>query len=214
MDFPGADAAHGRAIALPGVSSIALVRASAFSAMIGRAAMATQLEARSVALDPLHPRVAAFSFEIKTTNRAYAEALADLAELENTNTLPPTARSIAARAQLFGGEPSKALAYTAVMDQFNRPYWEAIIHAKLGDRVASDRALAALQAIDDGRSGYQFATIHAMRGERDLSLKHLEQAFKARDPGLIGLRVDPALDPIRNDPRFVAIEKALRFPPV
>jgi len=52
-----------------------------------------------------------------------------------------------------------------------------------------------------------------MRGERDLAFAQLEQAI-ARRPGLIELRTDPALDPLRADPRFAAIAKRLDFPPV
>jgi len=33
-----------------------------------------------------------------------------------------------------------------------------------------------------------------------------------RDPGLVFLKTDPLLDPLRNEPRFQAIERELRFP--
>ena len=32
------------------------------------------------------------------------------------------------------------------------------------------------------------------------------------DPGLVTLRTDPLLDPLRNEPRFQAIERQLKFP--
>jgi hypothetical protein len=44
-------------------------------------------------------------------------------------------------------------------------------------------------------------------------MEALETAFRLRDPGLETIKVDPLLDPLRNDPRFQAIEKALKFPP-
>ncbi len=44
------------------------------------------------------------------------------------------------------------------------------------------------------------------------ALEWLETALRLRDGGLAWLRVDPLLDPLRNQPRFQAIERALRFP--
>jgi hypothetical protein len=44
------------------------------------------------------------------------------------------------------------------------------------------------------------------------ALEWLEIAMKLRDPGLIFLKTDAFLDPVRNEPRFQAIERQLRFP--
>jgi hypothetical protein len=37
-------------------------------------------------------------------------------------------------------------------------------------------------------------------------------ALRLRDPGLQDLKMDPLLDPLRNEPRFQAIERELKFP--
>ena len=44
------------------------------------------------------------------------------------------------------------------------------------------------------------------------TLESLDAAMPLRDPGLINLKTDPLMDPLRNEPRFQAIERALRFP--
>jgi hypothetical protein len=36
--------------------------------------------------------------------------------------------------------------------------------------------------------------------------------MRLRDPALLTLKTDPLMDPLRNEPRFQAIEKALKFP--
>jgi hypothetical protein len=36
--------------------------------------------------------------------------------------------------------------------------------------------------------------------------------MRARDPGLESLKTAPLMDPLRQEPRFQAIERALRFP--
>jgi hypothetical protein len=36
--------------------------------------------------------------------------------------------------------------------------------------------------------------------------------MRLRDPGFRRLKTDPLMDPLREEPRFLAIEKALKFP--
>ena len=75
-----------------------------------------------------------------------------------------------------------------------------------------DRALAALQA-GDGGSPYQQAEVYAVRGAPELAFAQLARALAVRDPGLIELKTDPAVDSLRPDPRFAAITAGLGFPP-
>jgi hypothetical protein len=44
------------------------------------------------------------------------------------------------------------------------------------------------------------------------ALGWLETALKVRDPGLLGLKSELLLDPVRNEPRFIAVERAMKFP--
>jgi hypothetical protein len=44
------------------------------------------------------------------------------------------------------------------------------------------------------------------------ALDWLDQAKRLGDPGLIYLRTDPLLDPLRKEPRFQAIQRDLKFP--
>jgi hypothetical protein len=52
-----------------------------------------------------------------------------------------------------------------------------------------------------------------MWGNTPKALEWLETALQLRDLQLINLKTEPLLDPLRNDPRFQAIERELRFPP-
>jgi hypothetical protein len=51
-------------------------------------------------------------------------------------------------------------------------------------------------------SPYGFAVLYAALGERDTAFEYLERAFEERDPMLLAVKVDPACDPLRSDPRF------------
>jgi len=49
-------------------------------------------------------------------------------------------------------------------------------------------------------------------GKNDLATTWLEKAFADRSNGLVFAKVEPELDPLRSDPRFIALEQKLNFP--
>lgn len=61
-------------------------------------------------------------------------------------------------------------------------------------------------------AAYQFAEIYAQRGVLAKAMEWLETAVRANDPGMIYLKTDPFVDPLRDQERFQAILRALRFP--
>ena len=54
----------------------------------------------------------------------------------------------------------------------------------------------------DGVGRYEIALVYAGLGEKAEAFKWLEDAYRAHDVGLVYLKVDPCLDPLRSDPRF------------
>jgi hypothetical protein len=44
------------------------------------------------------------------------------------------------------------------------------------------------------------------------ALEWRDTAVRLRDPGLIALKADPLMDPLRHEPRFQAILRELDFP--
>ena len=81
----------------------------------------------------------------------------------------------------------------------------------LGDRERglewAQRAFAL--APDDAMMLYNLACISAMAGRRDEALAFLERAVRAGMNFVQWLRMDSNLDPIRDDPRFTAVVRAL-----
>ena len=59
---------------------------------------------------------------------------------------------------------------------------------------------------------YQYAEIYAQLGDSDRAFAELGNAIEAKDPGLMYLKRDPYLDPIRGDPRYEALVRKLNFP--
>ncbi|WP_309606880.1 TIR domain-containing protein [Phenylobacterium sp.] len=214
LDLRGADASYRKALALPGVSARDLSTIAGFESYLGRGAEALALADRAINLDPLNPSPVRRRIDVLYRNRQYREALATTAVYDRANPDTPSHPYLTAMALIFSGDPKAALPVAARSEEtWVRYTCEAIAYAKLGDQAGSDQALAALKAIDGG-STYQLAEVYAVRGAPELAFAQLARALAVRDPGLIELKTDPAVDSLRADPRFAAIVAKLGFPPV
>jgi len=96
-------------------------------------------------------------------------------------------------------------------------YWQcqqclAVTYEKLGRHTDAEAALAELNASGDF-AAYQNAAVYAQWGNVPKALEWLDTAMRLRDEGLIYLKTDPLMDPLRKEPRFVAIMRELKFPP-
>jgi hypothetical protein len=58
---------------------------------------------------------------------------------------------------------------------------------------------------------YFFATLYAAMGQKDEALNWLEKGFRERDVFLAWLKVDSAVDPLRNDARFKQLLQEVGF---
>lgn len=56
-------------------------------------------------------------------------------------------------------------------------------------------------------SPYDLAVAHLGVGDKDNAFRLLDEAYHTRDEGLLWLKVDPALDRVRNDPRYLTLLK-------
>jgi eukaryotic-like serine/threonine-protein kinase len=59
---------------------------------------------------------------------------------------------------------------------------------------------------------YFLGVLHAALGEKDQAFTWLEQSYRERDPYLKWIKVSPALDTLRSDPRFEDLQRRLAFP--
>jgi len=75
-------------------------------------------------------------------------------------------------------------------ESFSKGGWEGFLRMRIGEL----RALAA--------NSYGVATYHTALGERDEAFAELNKAYDNHEYGILLLKVDPRLDPLRLDPRF------------
>jgi TolB-like protein/Tfp pilus assembly protein PilF len=88
----------------------------------------------------------------------------------------------------------------------------AAVYAKLGRRSDAESTLAKFKAQGGDTGAYQYAEIYTQWGNPAQALYWLETALRLRDGGLVVLKTDPLLDPLRKELRFQAIERELKFP--
>jgi serine/threonine-protein kinase len=97
-------------------------------------------------------------------------------------------------------------------DSLLRLIGEATLAARTRDRTGAITRIARLQQMAGDAVSYQIGQIYAELGETNRAFAALDKAIEVKDPGLITLKKDPVMDPIRTDPRFAALLKRLQFP--
>ena len=58
---------------------------------------------------------------------------------------------------------------------------------------------------------YNLAIIYLGMGDRERALDELEKAHAADSVLMVGLKMDRVFDPLRSQPRFIALLKKLNF---
>jgi hypothetical protein len=79
-------------------------------------------------------------------------------------------------------------------------------------RADAETMLKKLQTSMGDADAYQYVQIYAQWGNTAKALEWLDTAMRLRDSGLLELKTDPLLDPLRKEPHFQAIERELKFP--
>ena len=86
------------------------------------------------------------------------------------------------------------------------------MYEKLGRHADAEAELKKAQATAGDARAYSYAVIYAQWGDRAKSLEWLDTAVRSRSGVLLSLKTDPLMDPLREEPRFQAIERQLKFP--
>ena len=88
----------------------------------------------------------------------------------------------------------------------------AITYDRIGQREDAERALAKLRAAQGEGGAVSYAWGYAQWGDRGRALDYLEAAMRSRDPWLQFVKTYPLTDPLREEPRFQAVLRELKFP--
>jgi eukaryotic-like serine/threonine-protein kinase len=216
-DWEGGERELRRAIALNPSYAYAHDQLNQLLGIVGRFDEAIVEGQRAMVLDPLSPSI----LEDLATTLVYAgkgamalELVRKAADLDPRFFFPPqtegvlllqTGRAREAipkfeRAKALGGPPfvTACLAYA---------------YGKSGDRARALAAVTELERISPrGRvAPFNLALVYLGLGDRTRTLDYLEQAYAANSEFLVWLKIDRIYDPLRSEPRFVALMQRLNF---
>lgn len=87
-------------------------------------------------------------------------------------------------------------------------------YAVSGNQVRAIKLLAQLGTLSRKQyvSPFYVATVYLGLGKNELAMNWLQKAYADRSNGLVFLKVEPELDPLRSDPRFISLLRKLNFP--
>ena len=203
---------YDRAAALaPGDADILLLFAL-FCSRTGRAAEAEAAAARAVSLDALNARAHRATGSIRYAARRYREALPPLQHaLALTPTLANT-HSVQGFCLLQLGDLAGAeAAFAAEPHAIFHLAGLAIVRRRRGDQVGAQGFMDQIRTTLGDSAIYQQAEVLAQWGDVPGALAALGKARSVGDGGLIYLATDPLLDPLRREPKFQALVRALGF---
>jgi serine/threonine-protein kinase len=214
LDIGGSAAEFERGHALGGGNVDDLLAYAGFLSILGRQDDAIEVARQAQGLDPLNPR--AYSNEGGEQLSAGRLAEAETA-YRKTLALAPNlqlARALLGATLLAANKLDGAAAEFRKLppDYLFRLVGEAMLFSRQGNRAGSDAALQRAQQVYGDAAHYQYADIHAQRGEKDEAFASLDRAWAFRDPGLGFMKSDSWLVPLRGDPRYTALLRKMNFP--
>jgi TolB-like protein/cytochrome c-type biogenesis protein CcmH/NrfG len=213
LDFQQAGEAYDRARTLAPGNAEVLRESGRFDVYMRPTGPGLTALRRAVVLDPLNPLSHSVLSEALYRSRRYHEATAaatDAISLDAEDQAPYGFRGLA----YYGlGDFDHARASCEAKPDFLISQWCLVLtYDKLGRHAEAQAVLARFNATYGDAEAYQYATIAAQQGNVPGALEWLDRAMRLRDPGLEYLKTDPLMDPLRNEPRFQAVMRELKFP--
>ena len=221
-DFEGAKKEYERAMTLGPIAFRAAV--IDYLTLVGRFDEALDLHKKVMEANPLYPDYPNLLW-IYFTARRFDEAIAAANKALELNLDVSYVRSLRSQCYAFKKMCAEALAETekilkesvpprSTVDVLNANKETlmamAINYAMCGERKKAEELIVLLKSIPNLGPGY-LGWIYPALGEKDLAIADLEKAVAERSPNMLWLKTDPELDPLRDDPRFIALLKKVGF---
>ena len=216
LDLKRANEEFERAMALAPGNARVLRDYGQFAVGMGHTDAGIAAARRAVALDPLNISSHAALSDALRVARRYDEAMA---AYQHELSLEPNPRSqvLLEGAYIYyavGSFEKMRSACEASKEGFREGFAQnclALAYHKLGRHADAEAALAREEALEGDAGAVDYAVIYAQWANIPRALNWLETAVRFRSAGLRSLKTEPLLDPLRNEPRFQAIERELKF---
>jgi TolB-like protein/DNA-binding winged helix-turn-helix (wHTH) protein len=221
-DFAGGEAEFKKALELdPNDATARQWYAEEIGKIGGREQEALAEINRARELDPLSPIISTVAGYLHNSARQYDEAIAVCKNLANEN--PTFANVHVCLAYGYWGKRmypqviEELKAYGQLSgDRNESEFTSALEHGfrSAGWRGALTKAIEARRAQRNTgySSAYDIAKLYADLGDKDQAFRWLNTAYQERDVGLVNLKTDFLLDPLRSDPRFAELVRKVGLP--
>jgi TolB-like protein/Flp pilus assembly protein TadD len=160
---------------------------------------------RGVDLDPVSGRSFHYQGFIYYFSRQYDEALSLIKRVRALDVTPPDWSFLLGDVYAEKGMYAESIAeFLKSGDGPDSLGHLGNAYARAGKVDAAKKTIAQLEenVRKDGVGRYEIALVFAGLGQKQEAFDWLERAYRAQDVGLVYLKVDPCLDPLRTDPRF------------
>jgi TolB-like protein/Flp pilus assembly protein TadD len=213
FDFGNAAGEYTRAMELAPGNARVLRSYGSFAVDMGHVEAGLAALHHAIVLDPLNSRIRARLGEAYWSARQFDRSVATFNEIIALD--PEWGRPRAWRGFAYYGlgdfESARSSCEELPGDAWCRMCLAWVYH-KLGRHGDAEAMLAKHRAAVGDLGAYQYAGIYAQWGDDAKAREWLATAVRLRDPGLLWLKTDPFLDPVRKEPWFKAIERDLKFP--
>jgi eukaryotic-like serine/threonine-protein kinase len=214
-DWVGSQKEFQRALELNPGYVTALYQYAYILSMMGKQKESIALAQQALQLDPLSPVVMYRAGRVYFHARDYAKAAGEfrrILELNPNDPLGIYGLALVFRAQ---GKFDQAIPYVQ-RENFQGGFDLAATYAAAGRsaearRQLTDCVLRLQQQKRYIRPGW-VAEVYASLGDKDEAIRWLERGYREHDDFLALLKVWPAFDELRSDPRFQALVRRMNFP--
>jgi TolB-like protein/Tfp pilus assembly protein PilF len=203
-----------RAFSLARSSPDAILSYSSFLMRLGDAGASLQLANEAIRLDPLNPSSYGYRAATLFFARRYAEGAKSLEDFKRASPDLFNSPTTLGNCLMMAGRVSDAAASYGngpAEDPFTLT-GRAVLQARTNNRTGALENVQRLQQLYGDAASYQYGQIFAQLGDSGAALSNLERGWAIKDAGLLSMKVDPWLDPIRAEPRFAALLSKMNFP--
>jgi TolB-like protein/tetratricopeptide (TPR) repeat protein len=189
-----------------------LGRFASYAAATGRDREASLAINRAILLDPLNALVHRIAGTVHYASKRYPDAIEAVRETIRINPKLGDSYSRIGMALLAQGKSSEALKeFEADIHKWSKLAGIAIAQQRMGNIGAAQAAMDGLTSDTGTVSLYQQGQVLAQWGETDRAVAALQKAYELRDSGMMALRYDPMLDPVRKQPGFIMLRQSMGF---
>lgn len=212
-DWPGAERSLLRALRLNPNDALARHGYADLLTLLGRPDEGLRQMELGRDAEPLSPLVSASLLAHRYLARRYEEVIADIEPFREVTRSSGFGQSILAAALWQLGRRQEALA------EYRRAWTNPkLLEATVRGEATGGPAGALHAAADQGATSpapdaYGVAALYARAGDPDAAFVWLERTLAGRGPSALHAVMDPAFDPLRQDPRFPTLLRRFGFPP-